>query len=385
MDDNAVPEAPELPDRLVDWVRERQASLASTPEPTPDLEAMQRRMEELVSADTTAGSWRVALDCHRFDSRVQQGGSDQLSLRALASHAGLRRRLDDLAGRIVDDLRLSALALTGLAMTLAVVGSVALLRGHRLIAAELLTAAGFFEFIDAVAAKRSRQSLRAVYLDYLSDRISDVAIIGAISLSVRQDAWPTAWVGLALLLAALTSSYARAQAVALRFPTSSRIGRAERFLALLGGVWISVLAPVNGIRCGVGLAAAVTMWGLIERVVSACTSESLIELQGRANWDPGDFLPRLLEDLVHREGQPVVLVESDGKALGSLYGKAVAFIEPGDVDGTTRVRILREPVRFPMVGDRRSARRRRHLGPAPEPVPSTSRLTARGRQLRRRG
>ena len=148
----------------------------------------------------------------------------------------------------------------------AVAAAVCFLTGARLAAAIVLLVGGVPELLDAAAARRAPAALRVVYLDYVSDRLSDIALFGAVALALR-DTDPTySWVALGVLLGSLTSSYCRAQAVALRFIASTWVSRLERMVLLVGGLWASVFFPVNGMRVALVLLAGITALSFAERV-----------------------------------------------------------------------------------------------------------------------
>lgn len=352
-----------LPAVFVEWASERRRALAveSASEPALDVDAA---VERLLAATVPAGSplpWGGAdtLDPKRTAKYV----AGSIGRVVPAGRSWLLPRVESVADWF-ERRRMPAEAMVAASTVAAIASAALLLAGAHLAAALVLFVGGLTELVDASLARRAPAALRAVFLDYLSDRLSDIALLGALALSLRATDPIFAWIALGVLLGSLTSSYCRAQAVALRFVASTEFGRLERMTIILGGFWVSVVFPVAALQVTVVLLAMVVAMSLVERVALVWRRHPYAELGVHVEWEAGEFLPTLVDE-ASREGRRVMIVHGQGKEVGRMGGQLVAYIEPGTRSGTSCIRVLRDPLPFPEGASGRG----RQATPRPDEAP----------------
>jgi tetratricopeptide (TPR) repeat protein len=109
--------------------------------------------------------------------------------------------------------------------------------GHVVLAGIAIILSAPWELVDAELALRTKSPRRAVFVDYLSDRLGDMAILGAIAWSFRNRSPNTALLSLAVLGLTLLASYVRAQGAALGLNGATwPFGRALRMFVLIAGL-----------------------------------------------------------------------------------------------------------------------------------------------------
>lgn len=158
----------------------------------------------------------------------------------------------------------NALTVTGLAIVAA--GSALVVVDLRLAGAVVLVGSALDALDGAVARHTGRASTFGAFLDSVTDRLGDAAMLGAVAWAVRDTGWLVAAAFTAMVLALLTS-YVRAKAESLGCSaTVGIIERGERVVIvalgmLLGGPW---LAAVLGLLVLGGLVTVVarlhTVW-----------------------------------------------------------------------------------------------------------------------------
>jgi len=168
------------------------------------------------------------------------------------------------AGRIVARTGLTPNAVTAGGLAVVVVAAWLVVQDRMVAGGVVLAASGLFDFLDgAVARATGKASRMGAFLDSVTDRLTDGVILGAIvyALAQRGDE-----VGVALALASLVLggavSYVRAKAESLGF--DCKVGfaeRAERIIALIVGLVLSILTPVLAV---LAVASAVTV---VQRLV----------------------------------------------------------------------------------------------------------------------
>lgn len=158
--------------------------------------------------------------------------------------------------RVVDPLAVAA-ARTGLSPNaLTVAGLVIVMAGSALVVVDLrlagavVLAGSALDALDgAVARHTGRASTFGAFLDSVTDRVGDAAMLGAVAWAVRDTGWLVAAAFTAMVLALLTS-YVRAKAEALGCTaTVGVIERGERVVIvavgmLLGGGWLAAVLGV---------------------------------------------------------------------------------------------------------------------------------------------
>lgn len=175
--------------------------------------------------------------------------------------------------RVVDPLAavaartgLSPNALTVTGLVIVVAGSALVVVDLRLAGAVILVGSALDALDGAVARHTGRASTFGAFLDSVTDRLGDAAMLGAVAWAVRDTGWLLAAAFTAMVLALLTS-YVRAKAESLGCSaTVGIIERGERVVIvalgmLLGGPW---LAAVLGLLVLGGLVTVVarlhTVW-----------------------------------------------------------------------------------------------------------------------------
>lgn len=215
--------------------------------------------------------------------------------------------------------------------------------------AVLLLLTGAFESVDAVAAIKSRNSRRDVFVNYLGDRISDIVLFGSLAFAfVGRDVAVSA-LSVVVLVLALLSSYSRAQAEALRFSSRSDFGRLERLtclfvgLASMGTMSVAGLESDAGLILGLCAGVAFTVVTLVQRVFKVLATPSYTEISVPGSWDRESFLPVLIDDLVKLDGRPVEIVVQSPPLREGRHQPPEAdmrvVVEPQH-DGHTRLRII---------------------------------------------
>ena len=157
--------------------------------------------------------------------------------------------------------------------------------------------ASAFEVLDASNAKQAFDGRVGVFVDYVADRVGDLLIFGSIASTgvAIDDPWIT-WLAAGTLVASFLASYMRAEAGALRLsPVKSHVGRAERIVIVLGGLFAAVFAPVNGLRVAMGLTLVLAVVTMTERFYRAVANRHV--LPPPFAWAPDEFIPRLVADL----------------------------------------------------------------------------------------
>lgn len=152
----------------------------------------------------------------------------------------------------------NALTLAGLGLVVA--GSALVVVDARLAGAVIL-AGGALDALDGAVARRTgRASTFGAFLDSVTDRVGDAAMLGAVAWVVRGTGWLVAAAFAAMVLALLTS-YVRAKAESLGLSaTVGVVERGERVVIvgmglLLGGAWLAAVLAVL-VLGGVGTVAA---------------------------------------------------------------------------------------------------------------------------------
>lgn len=174
-----------------------------------------------------------------------------------------------------------------------------LVAGSLLIADELLLASVAFtfacsiEFFDGIAAKRRPHPRRAVLLDYTADRLCDIVIFGALAWWALPRTTIVAVAALVTAVAALLSSYVRAETTAMGFAEHDvHAGRSERLIFLVAALWFGAVGGARDLMTAlVALDLVVTIVSLGERVHHATTAPLRIDDAVTAAWTD-DFLPK---------------------------------------------------------------------------------------------
>lgn len=153
-------------------------------------------------------------------------------------------------------LRLRPMQLTALSVITNIIASALLLSGERLVPALLLVLAGVFDVLDgAVARQTGRASRWGGFLDSFLDRVSDLLVLGALTLHLgRTGDDVLAGLALVALVVSLGVSHVRAEgeAVGVRM-TGGAMQRMERTIAIVLGLAIpGALLPALAILAALG-------------------------------------------------------------------------------------------------------------------------------------
>lgn len=243
------------------------------------------------------------------------------------ARTGIHQALTQLAVKAASTLghavfgRLEAPALTLTGATVVLLGSGAILLWHGLFIWALLPIClgVAIEAIDGMAASLSRHGRRDVFVDYVTDRLTDTMLFGALAMHYWTIDPPVAVLAGAILLLALLSSYVRAQAEALKFESLSRFGRGERLFCLVVGVAGAAVLDLVGrdaatyVGVWLSIAALLTLVTLAERV--SCVLKPSPTQTFDFEWDGESFLPRLIGSLVD-SGPDVEIQMSDEPFAG---------------------------------------------------------------------
>jgi CDP-diacylglycerol--glycerol-3-phosphate 3-phosphatidyltransferase len=158
-------------------------------------------------------------------------------------------RVADPLGSLVARTGISPNAVTVGGLAVMVAGSALVVVDVRLAGAVILLGALSDALDGAVARRAGRASTFGGFLDSVTDRLGDAAMLGAVAWAVREATWLVAAAFAALVLALLTS-YVRAKAESLGYTaTVGVIERGERVAIvgagmLAGGPWLAVVLGV---------------------------------------------------------------------------------------------------------------------------------------------
>lgn len=163
--------------------------------------------------------------------------------------------------------------LTALGMILAVPAAVVIGSGHTLIGFFLLMFAAVPDLLDGALAKASgRSSVRGAFFDSVSDRVTDILILGGVAWYLQDRYHGHAFaLPFAILGASLLISYQRAKAESLGFDAKGGLmERAERVVVLCAGLAFGfLLVPLLWVMLGLTLVTAVQRFVKVWRQATA--------------------------------------------------------------------------------------------------------------------
>lgn len=151
------------------------------------------------------------------------------------------------AGTVIGRSGVSPNTLTGLGVGLTAVAGWQIVAGNFFVAACVLSAGSVLDFFDgAVARATGKASPLGAFVDSVSDRFSDAIVMSTLAWAMfTRDDELLAALALAALVFGQLTSYIRAKAESLGY--DCKVGvmeRAERILAVIAGLALSVLLPV---------------------------------------------------------------------------------------------------------------------------------------------
>jgi phosphatidylinositol phosphate synthase len=147
-------------------------------------------------------------------------------------------------GRAVGRSGISADHLTATGLCFAAAATVTVGSGHLLLGAVLFTAAALPDMLDgAVAKANGTASPRGAFFDSVSDRVTDMAILGGIAYFLAgRDGGRAAMLPMAAMAMATLVSYERARAESLGYTAKGGLmERAERTIAIIAALAFPVV------------------------------------------------------------------------------------------------------------------------------------------------
>jgi phosphatidylinositol phosphate synthase len=163
--------------------------------------------------------------------------------------------------------------LTALGMLVAIPAAVVIGSGHTLIGFFLLMFAAVPDLLDGALAKASgRSSVRGAFFDSVSDRVTDILILGGVAWYLQDRYHGHAFaLPLAIMGASLLISYQRAKAESLGFDAKGGLmERAERVVVLCAGLAFGILlVPLLWVMLALTLVTAVQRFVKVWRQATA--------------------------------------------------------------------------------------------------------------------
>ena len=178
------------------------------------------------------------------------------------------RQLASRAVRILSESRVTPNQLTALGFTLNIVAAVLVYQEIYIAAAAVFLVGSIIDILDgALARLRGQATTFGAFIDSTTDRISEGAVLCAVTLVfvADGDAWPVVAVFVAMV-ASFLISYTRARAEALGLDGKAGLmGRAERVVLLAA---VLVTAPWGTLPYGIALLALLTSATVLQRILS---------------------------------------------------------------------------------------------------------------------
>lgn len=164
-----------------------------------------------------------------------------------------------------------------------------LILAHRpAIAAAILSIGAVFEAFDGAAARKSAESRRAIFCDYLMDRASEVILFAALAFRYRNEDVIIALLALSILVVAQFGTYVGSHLAVLRLdPRSSLFVPRWRIPAVIVGLWSAALfGEALAMRTCLLAAAAMTLWYLSEQIAYVLSRANVNEaaIEARLEW-----------------------------------------------------------------------------------------------------
>jgi CDP-diacylglycerol---glycerol-3-phosphate 3-phosphatidyltransferase len=178
------------------------------------------------------------------------------------------RQLASRSVRVLRDSRVTPNQLTALGFSLNIVAAVLIYRETYIAAAAVFLIGSIIDILDgALARSRGQATVFGAFIDSTTDRISEGAILCAVTLvfASQGDTWPVVAVFVALVASFLVS-YTRARAEALGLEGKAGLmGRAERVVLLAA---ILATAPWGTLPYGIALLAVLASATVAQRIFS---------------------------------------------------------------------------------------------------------------------
>jgi CDP-diacylglycerol---glycerol-3-phosphate 3-phosphatidyltransferase len=233
--------------------------------------------------------------------------------------------------------------LTALGMLLAVPAAVVIGSGHTLIGFFLLMFAAVPDLLDGALAKASgRSSVRGAFFDSVSDRVTDILILGGVAWYLQDRYHGHAFaLPLAILGASLLISYQRAKAESLGFDAKGGLmERAERVVVLCAGLAFGfLLVPLLWVMLALTLVTAV------QRFVKVWRQATAAGLRAAAGTDAGPAVTGKavgLDEGGLDEGRPAEDGPSGDRPSGEAASPAAVEEPDGERGGRPGAPVLPE-------------------------------------------
>jgi hypothetical protein len=167
------------------------------------------------------------------------------------------------------------------------------LRDQLVAAAAVLTFACFSEFFDGIGAKDDLSSRRAVLIDYIADRVCDIALFGSVAVWASSRNGGLAVASVTIIVLSLFGSYVRAETMAMGIEMHDLIAaRSERLIGLLGSLWLGAAGTPKLMAAGIVLTLIVTAVSVGERLMFVFRAPLNINLAIAESWDAQKFIPK---------------------------------------------------------------------------------------------
>ena len=178
------------------------------------------------------------------------------------------RQLASRLVRVLRDSRVTPNQLTALGFSLTILSAVLIFEASYIAAAAVFLIGSIIDILDgALARSRGQATIFGAFIDSTTDRISEGAVLCAVTLVLAREGetWAVAAVFVALVSSFLVS-YTRARAEALGLEGKAGLmGRAERVVLLAA---ILVTAPWGTLPYGIALLALLASATVAQRIFS---------------------------------------------------------------------------------------------------------------------
>ena len=178
------------------------------------------------------------------------------------------RQLASRAVRFLSESRVTPNQLTALGFSLNIVAAVLVYQELYIAAAAVFLVGSIIDILDgALARLRGQATTFGAFIDSTTDRISEGAVLCAVTLVfvADGDAWPVVAVFVAMV-ASFLISYTRARAEALGLDGKAGfMGRAERVVLLAA---ILAASPWGALPYGIALLAILASGTVVQRILS---------------------------------------------------------------------------------------------------------------------
>jgi CDP-diacylglycerol--glycerol-3-phosphate 3-phosphatidyltransferase len=169
--------------------------------------------------------------------------------------------------RLHEWLHVTPTAVTMVALVLMVVGGVIIGAGHPITGVVIATVGALLDVVDGALARATDSvTARGGLLDTVSDRVAEMAVWTGVAVYVADDQQAVA-LCVTGLGASLLVSFVRARAEAAGVQGKGGLmGRAERLIVLLGGIFLSGYVDFNIELVTLWVFNVLTWWTVVHRL-----------------------------------------------------------------------------------------------------------------------